>query len=62
MEAALRSQRTLDVNDDDDDDEGRDDPVEGKRAPGGRETRISRWMSVPTIRQSRREEIGRAHV
>ena len=55
VEAALRSQRTLDVNDDDDDDEGRDDPVEGTRAPGGRETRISRWMSVPTSRQSRRE-------
>ena len=57
VEAALRSQRTLDVNDDDDDDddEGRDDPVEGTRAPGGRETRISRWMSVPTSRHSRRE-------
>ena len=50
----MRSQRTLDVNDDDDD-EGRDDPIEGTRLPGGRETRISRWMSVPTSRQSRRE-------
>ena len=47
VEAALRSQQTLDVNDEDDD-EG-EDPVEGARAPRG--TRISRWMS-PTSQRS----------